>query len=75
MAYLVTTEGAKLLIGVPAVELADATGRFAELLGGAYKDKRQPRHGYQPAFLRSVHSIAPAMPDNCPDTILLYPDH
>jgi PTS system N-acetylglucosamine-specific IIC component len=38
VAYLVTTEGAKLLIGVPAVELADATGRFAELLGGAYKD-------------------------------------
>jgi PTS system N-acetylglucosamine-specific IIC component len=38
VAYLVTTEGAKLLIGVPAVELADATGRTAELLSNAYKD-------------------------------------
>jgi PTS system N-acetylglucosamine-specific IIC component len=38
VAFLVTTEGAKLLIGVPAAELADATGRTAELLSNAYKD-------------------------------------
>jgi PTS system N-acetylglucosamine-specific IIC component len=38
VAYLVTTEGAKLLIGVPAAELTDATGRTTELLSAAYKD-------------------------------------
>jgi PTS system N-acetylglucosamine-specific IIC component len=38
VAYLVTTEGAKVLIGVPVLEIADATGRFAELISSAYKD-------------------------------------
>jgi len=38
VAYLVTTEGAKVLVGVPAVELGDATGRMAELVSAAYKD-------------------------------------
>lgn len=38
VAYLVTTEGAKLLVGVPTAELADATGRMADLLSSAYKD-------------------------------------
>ncbi len=38
VAYLVTTEGAKLLVGVPTAELADATGRMAGLLSSAYKD-------------------------------------
>jgi PTS system N-acetylglucosamine-specific IIC component len=38
VAYLVTTEGAKLLIAVPDAELADASVRMAELLSSAYKD-------------------------------------
>ena len=38
VAYLVTTEGAKVLIGVPVEELGDATGRFADLINTAYKD-------------------------------------
>ena len=38
VAYLVTTEGAKVLVGVPADELAGATGEIAGLLSGAYKD-------------------------------------
>ena len=38
VAYLVTTEGAKLLIAVPDAELAEASGRMAELLSSAYKD-------------------------------------
>jgi PTS system N-acetylglucosamine-specific IIC component len=38
VAYLVTTEGAKVLVGVPVAEIGDATGRMAELLGAAYKD-------------------------------------
>jgi len=37
VAYLVTTEGAKLLVGVPPAELLDATGQFAELLTASYK--------------------------------------
>lgn len=38
VAYLVTTEGAKVLVGVPDAELGDATGRMAELISSAYKD-------------------------------------
>jgi PTS system N-acetylglucosamine-specific IIC component len=38
VAYLVTTEGAKVLVGVPAAEIGDATGRMAELLSAGYKD-------------------------------------
>jgi PTS system N-acetylglucosamine-specific IIC component len=38
VAYLVTTEGAKVLVGVPVAEIGDATGRMAELIGAAYKD-------------------------------------
>jgi PTS system N-acetylglucosamine-specific IIC component len=38
VAYLVTTEGAKVLIGVPPLELADATGQFADLLVANYKN-------------------------------------
>ena len=38
VAYFVTTEGARVLIPVPPAELAEATGRFADLLGAAYKD-------------------------------------
>lgn len=38
VAYLVTTEGAKVLVAVPSTEIAEATGRMAELLSSAYKD-------------------------------------
>lgn len=38
VAYLVTTEGAKVLIGVPPAEVADATGQFADLLIANYKN-------------------------------------
>lgn len=38
VAYLVTTEGAKVLVGVPPAELADASGQFADLLSANYKD-------------------------------------
>ena len=38
VAYLVTTEGAKLLIEVPAAEIAGATPREADYLIAAYKD-------------------------------------
>jgi PTS system N-acetylglucosamine-specific IIC component len=38
VAYLVTTEGAKVLIGVPAEELVDVTGKMTDLLSAAYKD-------------------------------------
>ena len=38
VAYLVTTEGAKVLIGVPPAELADASGQFATLLEANYKN-------------------------------------
>ena len=38
VAYLVTTEGARVLIPVPPAELAEASGRFADLLAAAYKD-------------------------------------
>ena len=37
VAYLVTTEGAKVLIGVPPAELVNATGQFADLLTASYK--------------------------------------
>lgn len=38
VAYLVTTEGAKVLVGVPPAVLVDATGQFADLLVANYKD-------------------------------------
>ncbi|MFC1605274.1 N-acetylglucosamine-specific PTS transporter subunit IIBC [Pseudomonadota bacterium] len=38
VAYLVTTEGAKVLVGVPPAELANASGQFADLLTANYKD-------------------------------------
>ena len=38
VAYLVTTEGAKVLVGVPPAEIADATGQFADLLIANYKN-------------------------------------
>ena len=38
VAYLVTTEGAKVLIQVPATELAELTGRLSELAAAAFKD-------------------------------------
>ncbi len=38
VAYLVTTEGARVLIPVPPAELAEASGQFADLLAAAYKD-------------------------------------
>lgn len=38
VAYLVTTEGAKVLVGVPPAEIGEATGRMAELVSAAYKD-------------------------------------
>lgn len=38
VAYLVTTEGAKVLIHVPAAETAELTGRMAELAAAAFKD-------------------------------------
>lgn len=37
VAYLVTAEGAKVLVGVPPAELVNATGQFAELLTANYK--------------------------------------
>ena len=37
VAYLVTTEGAKVLVGVPPAEVANATGQFADLLVANYK--------------------------------------
>ena len=37
VAYLVTTEGAKVLIGVPPAEIGEATGRLADLVSAAYK--------------------------------------
>ena len=37
VAYLVTTEGAKVLVGVPPEVLTDATGQFADLLTANYK--------------------------------------
>lgn len=37
VAYLVTTEGAKVLIGVPPVEIGELTGRMADLVSAAYK--------------------------------------
>ena len=38
VAYLVTTEGAKVLVGVPPAEIADASGQFADLLIANYKN-------------------------------------
>ncbi len=38
VAYLVTTEGAKVLVGVPPDELVGATGQYADLLVANYKD-------------------------------------
>lgn len=38
VAYLVTTEGAKVLIQVPVAETAELTGRMAELAAAAFKD-------------------------------------
>ena len=38
VAYLVTTEGAKVLVGVPPSELIGATGQFADLITASYKD-------------------------------------
>ena len=38
VAYLVTTEGAKVLVGVPPAEVANATGQFADLLIANYKN-------------------------------------
>jgi PTS system N-acetylglucosamine-specific IIC component len=38
VAYLVTTEGAKVLVGVPPAELVNATGQFADLLTASYKN-------------------------------------
>lgn len=38
VAYLVTTEGAKVLVGVPPAALGDASGQFADLLVANYKD-------------------------------------
>ena len=38
VAYLVTTEGAKVLINVPAAEIGDAAGQLASLIGANYKD-------------------------------------
>lgn len=38
VAYLVTTEGAKVLIGVPVEELVDVSGRMADLVSAVYKD-------------------------------------
>jgi PTS system N-acetylglucosamine-specific IIC component len=38
VAYLVTTEGAKVLVNVPVAEIGDATGNMANLLSSAYKD-------------------------------------
>lgn len=38
VAYLVTTEGAKVLVGVPSAELVNATGQFAELLTASFKN-------------------------------------
>jgi PTS system N-acetylglucosamine-specific IIC component len=38
VAYLVTTEGAKVLIQVPAAETAELTGRMSELAAAAFKD-------------------------------------
>lgn len=37
VAYLVTTEGAKVLVGVPAAELGEATGRLADLIAADYR--------------------------------------
>jgi len=38
VAYFVTTEGARVLIAVPPEALAGASGQFADLLSGAYRD-------------------------------------
>jgi PTS system N-acetylglucosamine-specific IIC component len=38
VAYLVTTEGAKVLINVPVAEIGEASGHIADLLSSAYKD-------------------------------------
>jgi PTS system N-acetylglucosamine-specific IIC component len=38
VAYLVTTEGAKVLVGVPPAELANATGQFPDQMVANYKD-------------------------------------
>ena len=38
VAYLVTTEGAKVLVGMPPLELAGASGQFADLLVADYKN-------------------------------------
>lgn len=38
VAYLVTTEGAKVLVGVPPDEIGDAVGQFANLIAADYKN-------------------------------------
>lgn len=38
VAYLVTTEGAKVLVGVPIEHIGDASGQLADLLTRTYKD-------------------------------------